>query len=350
MKLDSIKKKESKDWCQKYLIHLELQNKSPLTVLNYQSDILQFFKWLEKREKGHLLSVNAETINQYLAYLKKLQNIWPSKRSNMSKKIVLFFQNFFVKEAEKRKQLEINPEREMALSAGSLRRHISVLRNFFEFLKQSHEDLPGKEGDKFNKNPIKPKLHQIKLKDTDISHTFFLSPQDFEKLDYFAHRPLDRTLIYILYYGGLRLAEASRLSFEDFDLSEGRVDLIRKGGDRHLLYFHQFAPVKEELLRLKKDQNRDTGPLFISQKTKQGLTTRALAFRLQKLFLKAQLSEGIAPHSFRKARATQLYMETRDLLYVRDYLNHADAKVTQTYIDQKALGHNQREEYKRIEV
>ena len=45
----------------------------------------------------------------------------------------------------------------------------------------------------------------------------------------------------------------------------------------------------------------------------------------------------ITPHSFRKACATELYMKSKDLLYVRDYLNHKDAKVTQTYIDKKTL-------------
>ena len=39
---------------------------------------------------------------------------------------------------------------------------------------------------------------------------------------------------------------------------------------------------------------------------------------------------------FSEARATNLYLRTKDLLFVRDYLNHKDAKVTQTYIDYEA--------------
>ena len=36
---------------------------------------------------------------------------------------------------------------------------------------------------------------------------------------------------------------------------------------------------------------------------------------------------SLGPHSFRKACATNLYLRHKDLLLVRDYLNHKDAKV-----------------------
>jgi len=48
-------------------------------------------------------------------------------------------------------------------------------------------------------------------------------------------------------------------------------------------------------------------------------------------------TKKLTPHSFRKAFATQLYLKTKDLLYVRDYLHHSDAKITQTYIDKGSL-------------
>ena len=55
--------------------------------------------------------------------------------------------------------------------------------------------------------------------------------------------------------------------------------------------------------------------------------------RVLKILEKSNLPKELTPHSFRRACATNLYLETRDLLLVRDYLNHHDAKVTQTYID-----------------
>ena len=56
--------------------------------------------------------------------------------------------------------------------------------------------------------------------------------------------------------------------------------------------------------------------------------------RIIKIFRKSMCpSDELTPHSFRKACATNLYEQTKDLLFVRDYLNHSDAKVTQTYIE-----------------
>ena len=59
--------------------------------------------------------------------------------------------------------------------------------------------------------------------------------------------------------------------------------------------------------------------------------------QIMKIIERAEVTPGISPHSFRKACATNLYIKTLDLLYVRDYLNHSDAKVTQTYIDKATL-------------
>ena len=56
---------------------------------------------------------------------------------------------------------------------------------------------------------------------------------------------------------------------------------------------------------------------------------------------KCGLPSNLTPHSFRRACATNLYLKTRDLLLVRDYLNHHDAKVTQSYIDSTQLQQNE---------
>lgn len=356
MKLYKVRNRSVRTLAEDYLKQLELQNKSPLTILNYRTDLHLFLVWFEKSGENNLEKAQADTINKYLSYLKG-QLSHPRDQESPKKKFPALlkdkFLSFFKKKTKKveeiRTLLSAPYSRDSSLSPGSIRRHISVLRNFFEFLRQKHEDLPGKDGKKFEKNPIKNKLHQIQMKDTDINHTLLLTAEDFQNLDFYAHHPIDRVLIHILYYGGLRLAEAASLSFSNFDMNEGCAEFVRKGGDRHLLYFHQFDSIKKEIFKLQNKEGRKEGPLFLSQKSKKGLTARALAYRLEKLFLKATVSKGVAPHSFRKARATELYLETKDLLYVRDYLNHSDAKVTQTYIDKKALHSMHQKEFKKIE-
>ena len=61
------------------------------------------------------------------------------------------------------------------------------------------------------------------------------------------------------------------------------------------------------------------------------------------ILTKSGLPSELTPHSFRRACATNLYIETKDLLFVRDYLNHHDAKVTQTYIDSTQLEQSREE-------
>ena len=65
--------------------------------------------------------------------------------------------------------------------------------------------------------------------------------------------------------------------------------------------------------------------------------------RITNILKKCNLPEELTPHSFRRACATNLYIETKDLLLVRDYLNHHDAKVTQTYIDSSQLNNKEEE-------
>ena len=64
------------------------------------------------------------------------------------------------------------------------------------------------------------------------------------------------------------------------------------------------------------------------------ISTRGMYGRISRILKRAGInSKGLGPHSFRKACATNLYIQTKDILLVRNYLNHKDAKVTQTYIE-----------------
>ena len=63
---------------------------------------------------------------------------------------------------------EITPLiRQRPLGVSSKKRHLSVIKNFFEFLQQYYEG----KSNKFRFNPVKEKIHGIKLKDIDINHT-----------------------------------------------------------------------------------------------------------------------------------------------------------------------------------
>ena len=222
------------------------------------------------------------------------------------------------------------------MSVSSRRRHLSSLKNFFEYLKEIHEDT----SDKFSKNPVKSKIHAITLKEIDVTPTTMISKEDFKLIEERTFRTSERLILYLLYYGGLRLSELCELKISNFDFQSRTMTFNRKGG-----YVHTLVIQKDELIFKNLKHyigENEFNKIFLFQ-TKRGTSysPKAMYNKIIKIIERAipnnEISTRITPHSFRKGCATELYIKSKDLLYVRDYLNHKDAKITQTYIDKRTL-------------
>lgn len=322
-----------------YLQNLRRLNKSEHTIRNYRADLLKFFQWMEHEEQLKIEKVNGETIGKYKEFL--------GNGGNVSQEIIRHGQNpglifllwfkfvigkaFFKKRTEKYLLFFQNP-----MSVSSRRRHLSSLKNFFEYLKETHEDT----SEKFNKNPVKSKIHAITLKEVDVTPTTMIDKADFKKIEEQTFRTSERLILYLLYYGGLRLSELCELKISNFDRTSRTITFNRKGG-----YVHTLVIQKDELIF--KNFNFYVGTnefnkIFLFQtKTGKAYSPKAMYNKIIKIIERAipnnELTTRITPHSFRKACATELYLKSKDLLYVRDYLNHKDAKITQTYIDKRTL-------------
>jgi integrase/recombinase XerC len=216
------------------------------------------------------------------------------------------------------------------LSPNSSKRHLSSIKNFFEFLKQTHEG----HSKKFNYNPVKEKIHTIKVKEIDIINTTLLPREQWRELIESTYRTRERLILLLLYWGGLRLSELTQLRYSNFDFKTRLVRVQRKGG-----YIHEFRVQQEEeifknIKFMKENLSNGSDFIFINYEG-NCLSTKSMYNLIKKLLSKVENGHSFAPHSFRKACATNLYEKTKDLLLVRDYLNHKDAKVTQTYIESK---------------
>ena len=313
-------KKHAK-WLAEYLDNCNQVNRSPHTIISYEADLKKFLKWFEANHNYPINKATGETITNYKEFLAKGGPLF-SKKPLISK-----FLKFF-----KKKEPSIPSPVYDALSISSRKRHLSSIRNFFEYLKQTHED----RSRLFDKNPVKPKIHSIKLKDVDVIPTQNLRRADWDKIQKSVYRTKERLIVYLLYWGGLRLSELSQLKVSDFDLKDQSLKFVRKGG-----YVHHLKPQKADLIFQQLDfylKNRKVKSDYLfANKAGNKIGTKAMYNLIMKIFEKAQCSEGLTPHSFRKACATNLYLKTKDLLLVRDYLNHKDAKITQTYIDKITL-------------
>ncbi len=320
-----------------FLENCRISNRSWHTYKNYRADLEKFFVWFEGRYPFTIVRAKGQTISEYKDFLENGGTLYlkkPSFHDNAWKKIKTKFLGFV------RKTIRIDHDNFMEwtqkpLAVGSRRRHLSTLKNFFEYLKQVHED----QSKKFSKNPVKPKLHAIKLKDVDVKATMLLRPDDWKKISDLQLAAKNELIVNLLYWGGLRLSEVCELRWDDFDFQNLSMNFTRKGGSVHFLRIENAPEIFRLLARyLKKCSIPEGGGQYLFPNRRGGAaSSRAMYSRLMNIFKRAGCREGLTPHSFRKAAATRVYLRTRDLLFTRDYLNHADAKVTQTYIDKNAL-------------
>lgn len=317
-----------------YLMNLARLNKSVHTIKNYRADLLKFFHWIELHEKTPLEKVNGETIGRYKEFLNSGGDVYREIAANPRLHFFLWFQyilqrTFFKKHIQRSLLFYQAP-----LSVGSRRRHLSSLKNFFQFLKETHEDT----STKFSRNPVKSKIHAITLKDVDVTPTKMLTREQFLSIEEKTFRTQERLMIYLLFYGGLRLSELCHLKISNFDEQSRTITFERKGGSIHTLFIQKADLIFRNWQYYLQQQTFKSDYLF---QNKQGrpYSLKAFSNKISKIISRGGLGEsGITPHSFRKACATYLYLKSKDLLYVRDYLNHSDAKVTQTYIDKATLG------------
>jgi len=325
-------KRQHRAHLNEYLENLERLNKSAHTIKSYQNDLLQFLEWLEFGHQKKLHQTSAQVIGNYIDFLTNGGEFVVSQRPIT--KLKNFLSKIFRKKSNEHDLVVASKRiiRSRPLGIASRKRHISCLKNFFEFLKQRYED----QGKHFKSNPVKPKIHGVKLKDIDINHTKILGQKDWTKIQDTIYRVEDKLLTGLLYWGGLRLSEVRNLELKNFDFETKTITFARKGGYIHTLY-PQNSPKIFELLDLYLSKKRiSKGPLFQNSKGKK-YDIKSVYNWVLRICHKSGVSQDVTPHSFRKACATYLYFQTKDLLYVRDYLNHNDAKVTQTYIDSKLL-------------
>lgn len=320
-----------------YLDNLSRLNKSEHTIKNYRADLVKFFAWVEFCEGTNLTKVNGEVISRYKEFLNDGGPVYKQVIRNPQLAFLFWFKVIFSRARYKSRTEKSLLLFQAPMSVSSRRRHLSSLKNFFQYLKEVNEDSSAK----FSKNPVKSKIHAISLKDIDVTPTKMISREEFKMIDEKTFRTKERLMLYLLYYGGLRLSELCFLKISNFDRHAKILTFARKGGSVHTLVIQ-----KEDLifknLEFYLSQNEFKSDFLFQNQQGRPYSLKTFYNQIMKIISRGHVSPGISPHSFRKACATNLYIRTKDLLYVRDYLNHSDAKVTQTYIDKATLSKNQR--------
>lgn len=301
-------------FCSVFFIGIQ-DTTTPLTRLNYATDLRTFFNYLIIYETGffnkkiidislsNIDSIDAHVVERYMAYL-----------------------SYYDKETG---EIVTNAER------GKLRK-LSTLRAFFKYF--------------FNKDMIKAnvasKVASPKLHDKPIIR---LEPQETAELMYSCDTLMgfsehqqkynenfkvrDNAILSLFLTTGIRVSECVGLNIDDINFNLNSFRITRKGGNQVILYFgEETAEILKEYFSYRESLNlsKEERALFISSRGTR-MMVRTMEYIVKKYAKVATPLKNITPHKLRSTYGTNLYKATKDIYIVAEVLGHKDVNTTKKH-------------------
>lgn len=208
----------------------------------------------------------------------------------------------------------------------TVNRKLSALRSYYKFLLR------------IGSIPVSPlKEHKALKTDTKVALPF--SQEEIQRLlaaDFFPEEYtgfLQRTVIQLLYYTGIRRSELIELKVQDVDLSEGLMKVLGKRNKERLLPL--LPEIKTQLTQLLEQQkqhqiSRESEHFFVNSRGKK--LSEAFVYETVKTYLsKVSTKTKRSPHVLRHSFATHLLDQGADLNAIKDLLGHSSIAATQHY-------------------
>ncbi len=224
----------------------------------------------------------------------------------------------------------LEDERGQGLEAITQAYHLIALRGFLKYLARRHIK---------SLDPSLVELPHIIRKQVTFLHYDEVESL-LEQIDTSTETGLrDRAIIELLFSGGLRVSELTRLNRDSINLVR-REFLVRGKGskDRPIFISEAAADWVEQYLNARTDS---LAPLFLnnSRRTQavdtsgdyRRLTARSVERIVQKYAKMAGIVKHVSPHTLRHSFATDLLMNGADLRSVQAMLGHSDISTTQIY-------------------
>ncbi|HVP00152.1 MAG TPA: site-specific tyrosine recombinase XerD [Bryobacteraceae bacterium] len=212
------------------------------------------------------------------------------------------------------------------LSARSIARHITTLRNFYSFLVREGEVQ--KDPSEFLTPPRQWSTLPKYLNREEIDR--LLAAPDPAK-------PVglrDRAMLELLYATGLRVSELCRLELSQVERDSGVLRVTGKGNKQRLVPFGQSAgeAVALYLERGRPELLKGRASRFLFVTARGSAMTRQGFWKLLGGYgRKAGIFRDLTPHVVRHSFATHLVEGGADLRSVQIMLGHADISTTQVY-------------------
>lgn len=258
------------------LINLE---RSPHTVKSYTIFLKSYNRWLETNLNGPatMVDITTSNINAYLLYLKEERNNVAASRARAASAIKSFLL--------------------WAYKEG----HIS------ESLAQ---DVPSIK--------VPQKEHR------------FLSPEEVKVWIDEVDDNLIKVSMWMMYYAGLRISEATNLLLKDVILQGAggwlKIHNAKGGRFRRVPIAPPLAVVLSDYMSWRVESEK-----FLATRRTKELRPGTIQIKLQEVRERLGWSSDITPHVLRHSFATEVYSKSKDILSVSKLLGHSDLSTTMIY-------------------
>ena len=295
----------------------------------------------KKRNKDSKKSIfeiykSEKTIKDYLFYLKDfLHFIYEGENEFDSSEIISLMQNIDKEDID---SYIVHLFEERKLKKTSVNKILSALKSLYKELEAKGLNNPVKYTKLFKVN--RDIENVLKLSITDIKNIIGLYKVDSEK----KYRNI--TILYTLFYTGMRSKELLTLKFEHYLRREEnyffKLIETKSGKDIykpiHSALVKKLEEYKEFIKSLYNIDEKEILNYYIFSSSfdeNKQLSYRALNNIIQEMGM--LIGKEISPHNIRHAIATELSLNGADILEIRDFLGHADTKVTEVYINARSI-------------
>jgi integrase/recombinase XerD len=212
------------------------------------------------------------------------------------------------------------------LSARSIARHMTTLRNFYSFLTREGEIAV--DPSEFLTPPKQWSTLPKYLNREEIDR--LLGAPDAAK----ATGIRDRAMLELLYATGLRVTELCRLELNNVEKDSGVLRVTGKGNKQRMVPFGESAgeAIAQYLSQTRGALLKGRASRFLFVTARGGAITRQGFWKLLVGYgKKAGIFRDLTPHVVRHSFATHLVEGGADLRSVQIMLGHADISTTQVY-------------------
>lgn len=289
----------------------------------YQRRVPECYKNLFADFRQELIArhLNPRTMTDYFGSISRFLKFLHSVNANDISKVGIDIVNTFLSSTYN----ELNHYGKKS-TLGSLSRHITALRGFFNFL-EIKELVPYNIARKITPPIQDDKLPRPILSKEEIALLL-------QQPDVNTYRGLQaRAVLEVLYGCGLRNGELRNLAVGDIDLS-ARILTVRLGkgqkdrkvpiGSSALFWLERYMKIRNALAP-------KTQSLFMAREEKEPMTLNRLYFIIHFYKKRAGITKPIVPHTLRHCFATHLLDEGAPLHAISALLGHSSLETTQIY-------------------